>query len=90
MHGIWCKVPVSVVIWIHSTLFQFTFKVFYELKQNNTFPLPGDGWTITCNETYCCENTDNGKLCCDGEYCSASISKLDPPFSNCFQYVFVS
>uniref|UniRef100_A0A3Q0KTV3 Egg secreted protein ESP15-like n=1 Tax=Schistosoma mansoni TaxID=6183 RepID=A0A3Q0KTV3_SCHMA len=33
-----------------------------------------DGWTITCNETYCCENTDNGKLCCDGEYCSASIS----------------
>ena len=45
MHGIWCKVPVSVVIWIHSTLFQFTFKVLYELKQNNTFPLPGDGWS---------------------------------------------
>ncbi|VDP28420.1 unnamed protein product [Schistosoma mattheei] len=54
MYGIWCKVLIVVIILNHSTHFQFSFKVLIELRQNNSFLLPGDGWTITCNETSCC------------------------------------
>nr|CAX74868.1 hypotheticial protein [Schistosoma japonicum] len=28
------------------------------------------GWSITCNETMCCENDTTDKLCCQGNSCT--------------------
>nr|CAX82979.1 hypotheticial protein [Schistosoma japonicum] len=31
------------------------------------------GWSITCNETMCCENDTDGNLCCEGNFCKYPI-----------------
>ncbi|TNN18852.1 hypothetical protein EWB00_009851 [Schistosoma japonicum] len=38
------------------------------------------GWSITCNETMCCENDTDGNLCCEGNSCSHQINSPEETF----------